>query len=167
MLLAIDPGEDTGWGLFAIRESRFTFRKGVEQDYELIACGLGDPRDRDIVRASKLERVVIERPRINPHGKARPNDIITLALSAGEWAGVFRERCNEIVWFEPHQWKGAADKVQSAPRIWAKLSPVEQAIVHDTIKTSGKGGRALAQSKIHNVLDGIGLGLHAVGRGMR
>lgn len=151
MLLAIDPGTDTGWSLFDART--------------LIACGLGDPRDNGFVRAGKITRLVVEKPRINPGGKARPNDMITLAVKTGWWTGVFAAA--EATLVEPWEWKGNLKKEISCERTWARLSPLEQAIVDKARATGGIGGRPMALSKIHNMLDGIGLGLHGVGRGFR
>ncbi len=141
VILAIDPGADAGWSLFAGKI--------------LVGCGLGAPPAGDI------GRVVIERPMIYPGArqKARPADIIKLAVRAGEAGGVYgRAHGLEPEYVEPAKWKGGSiDKNIHHPRIWAKLSPDEQAIVSNA-------ARGIAPSKRHNVLDAIGIGLYAVGR---
>jgi hypothetical protein len=151
MLLAIDPGSDTGWGLFA--------------SGKLIACGLGDPRDNALVRDALIEAIIVEKPRINRGGKAKPNDMITLALKAGQWSGVYATaKCTFV---EPWQWKGTLSKGIANARIWARLDGDETGVVDKAVRTGGPKGRAMAAGKIHNMIDGIGLGLHALGRGLK
>lgn len=152
MLLAIDPGADTGWSLF-------------DEPGRLVACGLGDPRDSGHVRAAKIRKLIVERP--HQHGRARPKDLITLALRAGRWAGVFGFKDEDVDYIEPMVWKGTRNKDQTKPLILAKLAPYEEVIVKQAIATGGPKGRAMAEGKQHNMLDGIGIGLHGVGRGMR
>jgi hypothetical protein len=107
-----------------------------------------------------ITRVVIERPMIYPGGrqKARPADIIALAVRAGEWGGkvaAFTGSVPEYV--EPARWKGQVPKDIHHARILAKLSPEEQAVL-----TSA--GNGVAPSKRHNIVDAVGIGLFAVGR---
>ena len=146
MLLAIDPGTDCGWSLFV--ETR------------LVACGLGDPRHSTAHRVKDIERVVIERPFVYPKSPVDPNDIIALALKAGEWAGHYRS-WSEIVYVFPWQWKGSVPKPIHHQRIRAKLSEQELKVLRlakrDTL-------HAVQKSKVHNVVDAIGLGLFGVGR---
>lgn len=153
MLLAIDPGTDTGWSLFDLNTNR------------LIACGLGDPRIHDAVKAATITRLVVEKPRINPGGPARPNDMITLAVKTGRWTGLFETA--EALLVEPWEWKGGVKKEVSAERTLSRLMLDELMIVSKAKATGGLRGRPMAKSKVHNMMDGIGLGLHGVGRGMR
>lgn len=142
MLLAIDPGADSGWARFG-------------DDGALVACGLNDG-----AMDAGITRIYIERPMIYPGGRqqARPRDIITLALRAGDWAGWLRGFVGvQAEYVEPAEWKGQVRKDIHHARIWARLSPAEQAIAADAAK-------GIAPSKRHNMLDAIGIGLHAIGR---
>lgn len=143
MLLAIDPGADMGWSLFGT---------GPRSTNELRACGLNQfPIITDPFS------VLIERPRIYPKQKARPNDIITLALRAGECGGRFNS-CGAVVdYVEPHAWKGNVPKAVHHRRVLGALAPQERAILDGALV-------GIAKSKQHNVLDAVGLGLFGVGR---
>lgn len=144
MLLAIDPGADSGWALF----ENSTLRK----------AGLGAPA---LIKNAPLEKVVVERPMIYPGGrqKARPRDVITLALKAGEVAGAWRSATGcDITYHEPDEWKGGAiSKDMHQPRIWAALRDEEQEILSQACKGKAAGKR-------HNIIDAVGIGLYAVGR---
>ncbi len=140
MLLAIDPGADAGWARFSGKS--------------LVGCGLGPPSE------GPISRVLIERPAIYPGGrqKARPADVIKLAVRAGEAGGQYaRTRLIEPEYIEPHAWKGSVNKEIHHARIWAKLTPAEQAVV-------SQAARGVAPSKRHNILDAVGIGLFGIGR---
>ncbi len=144
MLLAIDPGTHTGWAVFG-------------GDRRLKACGVGDPRSSHWTDLAK--EVVVEKPRIYPSGRtSNPNDVLTLAVKAGEWAGRF-DRIAKVRYVEPSEWKGGSVRkdIQNA-RDRAKLTPGERAIVDAT-------GQEMSDSTRHNMLDAIGIGLFGVGRG--
>jgi hypothetical protein len=156
MLLAIDPGLDTGWALFSSAA-------------QLVACGLGDPRMSDRHRVADLRTVVIEQPFVYPRGQTKnPNDVITLALNAGEWGGLYRQWA-DVKYVLPFKWKGSVPKRISHVRILGKLSDRERTVV-DTAMALGRScapkalGRPIARSLQHNVLDAVGLGLFAVSR---
>ena len=104
-LLAIDPGEHTGWAAF---------------DTTLIACGLGDPP------VSKARCLVIELPQVYPSHPVPPNDLVTLAFLAGRYVGA-----REAFAVFPRQWKGNLPKGACAARVRAKLSPEERAVVDE------------------------------------
>lgn len=150
-VLAIDPGTDTGYALF-------------DSNGRLYACGLGDPRSNEKHVVRNLTRVVIERPMVYPGGRqqAKPEDIIKLALKAGEWAGVYRQWA-DIEFVAPFQWKGSVPKSIHHERIKAKLSPAELEIVVASFAPR-IGIPRIAPSKQHNIVDAVGLGLFAVGR---
>jgi hypothetical protein len=139
--LGVDPGADQGWALFDL-------------DGRLIACGLGDVPRGDVFGA------VIERPVIYPRGKqkARPRDVITLAIRAGETGGKLRAAGVEVEYVEPRTWKrGALRKSVSDSRIRAKLSAEEKKVLL-------AGCKGLCKTKAHNVVDAVGIGLFGVGR---
>lgn len=146
MLLAIDPGLDCGWSLFA--------------SVRLVACGLGDPRHSSAHRINDIDTVVIEYPCIYPGSPVNPNDIIKLALRAGEWGGFYRSKA-EIRYVLPFQWKGAVPKSVHHERIVFKLKDKEL----EALKGARRDAtRPVPLSKMHNVLDAVGLGLFGVGR---
>lgn len=135
-LLAIDPGADTGWALY---------RSGL-----LEQCGLGEPPPFEV------DELIVEKPMIYPGGKSRPNDIITLAIRAGEMRGRWPNRpCTYVL---PRVWKGGSiSKPVSHARIWARLNQQEAGIASLVIERMAAGKR-------HNVLDALGIGLYGVGR---
>lgn len=165
MHLAIDPGADTGWALFDSGPARV-----------LLACGLGDPRHCPRHAASALRGVLIEHPFVYPRGQTKnPNDIVKLAINAGEWGGRYKQ-WTDVTYVLPFQWKGAVPKGVHHQRILAKLSEDEREIVRNARASwsvgSGVGERIsrlhetrpVPKGKLHNVLDAVGLGLYQVGR---
>src|SRR5579872_2510509 len=139
VLLAIDPGADLGWAVYV--------------NGQLTSCGVGDPK-----MASAPNRVVLERPAIYPGARqqARPRDVITLALRAGEAAGVYARAFGVVPeYFEPRVWKGGSlTKEAHHPRIWKRLFSAEQ-------HTVSSAALSIAQGKQHNMMDAIGIGLFA------
>jgi hypothetical protein len=142
MLIAIDPGADAGWAVF-------------DERLRLVSCGLGAPHTEGLA----VRKAIIEKPMIYPGGKqkARPADIITLAVRAGESGGLLRSAGVDVQYVEPFRWKGSVPKDVCHARIWGKLTDVERGIVD----SAGKG---IAPSKRHNILDAVGIGLFGVGR---
>lgn len=147
MLLAIDPGVDTGWATF-------------NGERRLTGCGLSRA-GANPPPLEGLSRVTIECPALRPRGEKNPNAILKVARSAGEWAG----RCYpaEVVYVTPNQWKGTLPKSVSHARMWAKLDEKEKSIVDKAFKQA-PGRNGLAPGLRHNVLDAIGIGLFSVGR---
>lgn len=149
-LLAIDPGAKAGHALF--RHGALTY------------AGLGFPADADIPADAT---VVVERPCIYPgrRQKARPRDIITLALTAGQIAGVLMARGLEVRYVEPAEWKGGAiGKEVSHARIKRRLTEDEHAVLEAAIATGGYRGKRMAPTRQLDLLDAIGIGLWAIGR---
>ena len=146
MILAIDPGQDTGWALFNSSE-------------RLEGCGLGEPKTGDHLC---IERILVECPRLRPRGEKNPNAILTLARNAGQWGGRL-ERLGPVEFILPNEWKGSAPKDVSHARIWAKLDDAEKGIVDDAFRAH-PGRNGMAPSRRHNVLDALGIGLWGVGR---
>jgi len=141
-LLAVDPGADAGWARFS-------------DSGKLVGCGLNHP-----AMTQGITRCVIERPVIYPgsRGKARPNDILTLALRAGEWAGrVGVDSGITPEYIEPRKWKGTIDGDICNARVFATLTDGEK----DILVTAGK---SVAPSKRHNIIDAVGIGLWACKR---
>lgn len=143
MLLAIDPGADSGWAIFF---------GGM-----LVSCGLG--QEPNPAPKTGFPLVVIEHPVIYPGGKTRnPNDVLKCAVSAGEWAGRYRRDGGEIRYVLPRDWKGTIDGDTCNRRAIEKLEDHERQVFEDALRTQRFG------KKKHNVLDAIGLGLFAIGR---
>lgn len=139
-LLAIDPGANSGWAFF-------------DSARRLSACGLGNAPEGLIVAAG---RALIERPKIYPRGRTKnPNDVLAVAVSAGEHGGRCKAAGAQVDYVEPRSWKGTIDKATHHARVLERLDARETAIV-DRL--------GLPKSKRHNVLDAVALGLFGVGR---
>lgn len=137
--LAIDPGLDTGWALFADRDS-------------LHACGLGNPRLIPWA-PGEVRHVVIEKPKIYQarNMKGDPNDLVTLAIQVGEYKQFFQAQGIPVALVTPHEWKGTMDKRVCNTRTVEELSDTERAVVR-------KSAHNVPESKQHNILDAIGFG---------
>lgn len=129
MILTIDPGNDTGWSLWA--------------NNALDSCGLGAPPDIGT-------EVWIESQVIYPHSKVPPNDILKLAHAAGAWAGRHGAAGRLVHFVEPAKWKGQTPKKVHNARVLAAMTPYERAIYEAAPCAAGKR---------HNILDAIGIGL--------
>jgi len=144
-LLAIDPGEHTGWAVYGSLSVYGPLSR-------LLACGLGMPP------VEAAARVVIELPQVYPQHPVPPNDLITLAFLAGRYAGKTKQDA-EVSTVFPHQWKGNLPKDVCAARVRMKLTPEER----DVADAAFKEGRIPAAQR-HNVMDAVGIGLSALGR---
>lgn len=145
MLLTIDPSSNAkniGWAIF---------ENGVLKD-----CGKGSPSNH-----IGITQAVIEHPVIYPNGKTRnPNDIVKLAVAAGEQAGLLWAKGIDVRYVEPRAWKYTLDKDTCCRRVYARLSTFEQAVALSyRPEPSGpvRGGK-------DHVLDAIGIGLNDLGR---
>ena len=103
--------------------------------------------------------LVIEVPQIyslrqSKGGLKGQNDLIDLAVSAGEVIGVHRTQSTEIVIYRPREWKGQVPKEVMTRRIKGKVDEEERARLD----------LPRAESKHHNVWDGVGIGLKYWGR---
>lgn len=141
-VLAVDPGtKAVGWAVLSGYPRRLT------------SCGFV-PVDvfPDCWYPSEL---VIEVPQVYPQRawKGDPNDLIDVALAAGIVIG--RVHCTKVRTPRPHQWKGTCPKEIHQRRVLALLDMSERAILE---------GCGAPKSKLHNVVDAIGLGLWAAGR---
>lgn len=121
-------------------------------DRTLVACGVSD----DVGSVQVHGNLVIEKPQIYraSKSKADPNDLITLAIQVGRYV----ERCiGETTLVTPAEWKGQVKKDIIIPRILGCLTDSERAGVTSISKGIAKG-------KVHNMVEAIGIGLHACGR---
>lgn len=140
MLLTIDPGADCGWALWL--------------GGELYQCGF---RKMPATWPEPIARVVVERPHTGKT-RARKKDVITLAIRAGEVGGIWSYITGIVPeYVEPNRWKGSQSKEISHRIIKAKLRPAE-------LKKFQSDCKGMAESKRHNVLDAIGIGLYVLKR---
>lgn len=122
MFVTIDPGQHSGFAIYSLTTG-------------LVACGTGDPRKslRHVVTTADSENVIddawVEYPVIYPRSPARPNDIIKLAVNAGEWGGLYRSLGVAVHYVEPATWKGQIDKLNHHPIIFGLLTPDERDVL--------------------------------------
>ena len=143
-LLSIDPGTRTGWAEFA--------------NGRLVACGT--TASPDFHPGPRPDRVVIERPTVYPHSQVPPNDIVSLAITAGRLSHAL----GEVEWILPRQWKGQVPKPKSRRvadyiihrRVLARLDDAEAVIY--------LGGISAVPPTCCDLTDAVGLGLWALGR---
>lgn len=134
---AFDPGAVTGFACF--------------YEAELINAGVTKSLDGIEVEVAEVAEVaLIEKPVIYPtNSKGDPNDLITLAIRAGEIGGLFlTERWAPVQYIRPQQWKGQTPKTINHKRTLNKLTMAE-------IQRLPK----IPKSKAHNMLDAVGIGL--------
>lgn len=144
-LIAVDPGENTGGAYFV--------------DGVLVWAGLLSLLDGTHSNVH-ADRLVIELPFIRPEDLGRDkaaivckrlNDLVTLSVTAGQWIRSINAPNTRRLF--PHQWKGGVSKERHHPRVLEALVPNELALLPK-----------LPHSKLHNVLDAIGIGLYDLGR---
>lgn len=164
LLLAVDPG---------IRACGCAvFRDGVLHNCAFVENESDNDRRRadPVFAASRMagsvlrqfkavDKVIVEFPRIYQRaaGKSKgdPNDLTPLCAVGGALAGVFID--TEVWSVAPSEWKGQATKEAMTTRILGRLSIYEQEILDERLST-------VAKSLRHNVIDAVGIGLHALGR---
>jgi nitrogen regulatory protein PII-like uncharacterized protein len=145
-ILAVDPGTKAlGWAVMDSINKRCT------------ACGFattGAWRLVDWDGEYDLDAAVIEVPQVYPQRswKGDANDLIDVALAAGAVAGSLG--C-DVRYVRPREWKGTAPKEVHQRRILTLLDMSERAILD---------GCGAPKSKLHNVVDAVGLGLWSAGR---
>lgn len=142
-MIAIDPGESAGRGRFD-RPSR-----------KLLECGLIDSADRLALRTAD---VVCEHPTIYP-GTKNPNNIVTLAITAGRLVERHLALDGVLKWHLPRQWKGQVPKPPKAAdyiiyrRIVNALDADERQIFAQALAQVGSEKAKL------DIIDAVGLGL--------
>lgn len=149
MILAIDPGLDTGW---AILDSL-----GV-----LVRCGLGDPPETCGLP------VIIERPQVYARrsSKGDPNDLITLAIQVGRYTErvvTQGSKCEHVL---PHDWKGSLDSEICCIRIVNSLTDAERNTLFSALAPLSRKPMTIEHAtagKRHNVIDAVGLAKWSIG----
>lgn len=92
---------------------------------------------------------VLEYPRIYPKGAQRKGDLNDLLDLAGVDGAIAALAQGAVQFVYPADWKGQIPKKIMNDRVWGVLTTSE---------------RIVCQSKDHNILDAVGIGLHALGR---
>lgn len=139
---SIDPG-CVGWARWA--------------DRGLFACGVA----KDVNDVYIEGDLWIEKPQIYRASKSKgdPNDLIKVAIQVGR----FVERCENrdtggrVHFVLPAEWKGQVSKEIIIPRILSTLSEHERYLIEQACAQ-------IARGKVHNMIEAIGIGLHACGR---
>jgi len=149
MIISIDPGISAGIA-FWLPNGRLIraglLRGGLSRD-RADGAWPGHP-----CTWAAITNVVVERPQIYRHSKADPNDLITLAMAAGELIGriLAEHPGSEVLECLPATWKGQVPKDIMVERIKKGLSEAEHKRV--ILPT--------AASLAHNVWDAVGIGLY-------
>jgi hypothetical protein len=102
----------------------------------------------------RFHALLIELPCVYPGARQEdPNDLIQVARAVGQWeqACSFHELHHRF----PRQWKGTTPKDIHNRRVLAALTDGEREILERL---------ELPKTKIHNVIDAIGMGLWVYGR---
>jgi hypothetical protein len=153
-LFSFDPAAaHVGWAVFANQRLAFC---GLERG-EPIGEAIGILADKITPNAwSEGLRIVVEVPQVYQQRSWRgdPNDLISVALTAGRIAQAFESHAiAELV--RPHAWKRNAAKAVMLRRIEERLDERERNVLHTAKMPAGLR---------HNVIDAIGLGLFALDR---
>ena len=151
MILAIDPGlRACGVAWFEkgilIKADLISVKK-VESDAKAFlamanAVGTSSP---------PITSLAIEYPQQYARSPTPRESIQKLVGVIGALAVTFPDSKTE--YYLPRQWKGQVPKPVMHRRILGRLTESEQALIPE-----------MAASKLHNVLDAVGIGLHHVGR---
>jgi len=157
-LLAIDPGKATGWAFFN-NQSKLDACGVIEIDADFTNTNLTNIFE-GFNSAYEPDLLVIEIPQIYSvrQWKGDPNDLIDLAVQAGQIIGTFSSTAN-IKKIRPHNWKGNLPKEICNTRSLSKLSSIESMVVQNAQIISKKGSRKMIKTLAHNMLDAIGIGL--------
>ncbi len=95
------------------------------------------------------DNAIIELPQIYPGPRDEdPNDLIQVARCVGQWECELRRAGATVRLVHPREWKGSVPKTVHNARVLAALTDAERARLPK-----------LPASKLHNVLDAVGLGL--------
>ena len=151
MILAIDPGLracGVAW-----------FEQGILVKADLISVKTMESDAKAFVEmanavgaaSAPVTEVAVEYPQQYARSPTPRESVQKLVGVIGALAATFRD--SETEYYLPRQWKGQVPKPVMHRRILGRLTEAEQGVIPD-----------LAASKLHNVLDAVGIGLHHVGR---
>jgi len=142
---AIDPGATSGF-------AQFTAGKLFAADT------FAGEKLPEVWHRGYAQTLVLEVPRIYPgNSKGDPNDIIKLAMRAGEIRGHYiRTASVRIVEVFPRTWKGNVPKDIHHARVLAALDEQERGVLAPRARRVTKTN---PHGFDHNMLDAVGLGL--------
>lgn len=100
-------------------------------------------------------RLVLEWPRVYTASKSKGdnNDLMPLVAVDAAVVALLGAPARRVY---PHEWKGTLTKEQTRARIESRLSPGERVAYDEGVR--------VARSLAHNMIDAVGIGLHALGR---
>lgn len=129
----------------------------IDPGVEYYACAVWDSRLRAVGLSPITaplpvvdHELVIEKPQVYRHAKARNSDIVDLAVAAGRIAAQGEDA---VYWYLPRVWKGQVPKKVHHERICAALTETERTVLDGWTKRDLK-----------HILDAVGLGLYHLGR---
>ena len=142
-VIAIDPGQWSGVAYF---------EDGVLTRAELVGKGEDEVAAYTLLRHGNRLGVqgVIEIPQVyqQRQWKGDPNDLISVAYIAGMFGGWLRGAGAEVLTVLPHKWKGSRPKDVDVRYTLSCLTDEERMLLP-----------RLPASKLHNVIDAVGIGL--------
>lgn len=149
-LISIDPGNKTGWAVFA---NRVLVRAGVDKKSDLFRATAPTIPGGIILAQETL--VLVELPRWYPHDHKDVNDLLDLCVLVGEVKRFYESQSCAVELVFPRTWKGTQPKDVCGRRVLASLTPDEVALLPK---------RPRAKDHDNNMVDAVGLGLWKLGR---
>ena len=142
-VIAIDPGQWSGVAVFDDGSLIHAELVGKGQD-AVVAW------TQEIILYTHGVQGLIEIPQVyrQRQQKGDPNDLISVAYIAGMFGGWLQRGGAQVQLVKPHVWKGSRPKDIDIKYTWSCLSESERALLPK-----------LPKSKLHNVLDAVGIGL--------
>lgn len=115
---------------------------------------MGMERVKDLLGRATV--CVVEKPMLYG-GHPRPNDIVTLAVAAGEMGGIYRAVSGrEPTYVKPYEWKRQLDKPKCWTRVLTLLDEREMLCLGNL--------KHMTKKRREDVQDAIGLALFGAGR---
>lgn len=141
-MVCIDPGTQcAGYATFS------------EEDKAMISCGVFRGNDWMDTAArvpdfGKVDKLVIEDPRVYPITNVDPNNLMILAKAVGAIVANVKAIHTKLV--TPSRWKKSVPKKIHQKRILRGMTPEETQILENCL---------CPKSLKHNVIDAVGIGL--------
>lgn len=142
-ILAIDPGKAAGGAFFI--DGQLKWAALIDADAPESEPYAMLQHLRGLAGVCTLVEIPIAY--MGARSKVDPNNLITTAFRAGKLAGDFSET------IKPVTWKGNVPDHVIYKRIYAALAPDEANVLP-----------RIGASRMHNVLDAVGIGLHRLQR---
>lgn len=156
-MFSVDPGKDCTYGEWF--------------HTNLVACGDWWPRHIEYFNPGDDLLIIEDQQVITQGDKKRrtpnPASIVKLAQYAGAVASRFGWPAHDnVVWVDRHAWKGNTPKPNAAAD-WASYQihrRVVAALDTDELRVYESALMQMPPGKRHNLADGVGIGLHHLGR---